>query len=120
MEKISPKLAAAFGVGFLGFIMAAYSYNKHHKPEYADNLVKHFSDDMERSIKEDERNTKDYDDKDDNNDKNDKNDKDDKDDKNDKNDKDDKDDKNDKNEDKPWGKFWKGEYENLKNKGTVK
>ena len=109
MEKISPKLAAAFGVGFLGFIMAAYSYNKHHKPEYADNLVKHFSDDMERSIKEDERNTKD--DKDDNNDKNDKNDKDDKDDKND---------KNDKNEDKPWGKFWKGEYENLKNKGTVK
>ena len=97
MEKISPKLAAAFGVGFLGFIMAAYSYNKHHKPEYADNLVKHFSDDMERSIKEDERNTKD--DKDDNDDKN---------------------DKDDKNEDKPWGKFWKGEYENLKNKGTVK
>ena len=92
MEKISPKLAAAFGVGFLGFIMAAYSYNKHHKPEYADNLVKHFSDDMERSIKEDERNTKN----------------------------DDKNDKDDKNEDKPWGKFWKGEYENLKNKGTVK
>ena len=124
MEKISPKLAAAFGVGFLGFIMAAYSYNKHHKPEYADNLVKHFSDDMERSIKEDERNTKD--DKNDKNDKNDKDDKDDKDDKNDKNDKNDKDDKddkndkNDKNEDKPWGKFWKGEYENLKNKGTVK
>lgn len=54
MEKISPKMAAAFGVGFLGFIMAAYSYNKHHKPDYADNLVKHFSDDMERSIKEEE------------------------------------------------------------------
>lgn len=38
MENISPKIAAAFGVGFIGFILAAYSYNKHHKPEYADSL----------------------------------------------------------------------------------
>jgi len=38
MEKISPKIAAAFGVGFIGFILAAYSYNKHHKPDYADSL----------------------------------------------------------------------------------
>ena len=45
MEKISPKMAAAFGVGFIGFIMAAYSYNKHHKPDYADNLIEKFNDD---------------------------------------------------------------------------
>ena len=34
MEKISPKMAAAFGVGFMGFILAAYSYNQQHKEEY--------------------------------------------------------------------------------------
>jgi len=28
MDKISPKIAAAFGVGFIGFIMAAYGYNQ--------------------------------------------------------------------------------------------
>ena len=55
MEKISPKMAGAFGVGFLGFIMAAYSYNKHHKPEYADNLVKNFSEDTDEE-RDDENN----------------------------------------------------------------
>ena len=32
MDNVTPKLAATFGVGFLGFILAAYSYNKYHKP----------------------------------------------------------------------------------------
>ena len=27
-------MAAAFGVGFMGFILAAYSYNQQHKEEY--------------------------------------------------------------------------------------
>ena len=40
MEKVSPKMAAAMGVGFIGFILAAYSYNKYHEPEYS-NEVKH-------------------------------------------------------------------------------
>ena len=39
MDNVSPKLAATFGVGFLGFILAAYSYNKHHKPEYTEELI---------------------------------------------------------------------------------
>ena len=38
MEKVSPKMAAAMGVGFFGFILAAYSYNKYHKPEYTDEV----------------------------------------------------------------------------------
>ena len=40
MERITPKMAAAFGVGFLGFIVAAYSYNQQHKHEYI-----HYSND---------------------------------------------------------------------------
>ena len=40
MDNVTPKLAATFGVGFLGFILAAYSYNKYHKPEYSDDLLK--------------------------------------------------------------------------------
>jgi len=39
MDNVSPKLAATFGVGFLGFILAAYSYNKHHKPDYTEELI---------------------------------------------------------------------------------
>ena len=39
MDNISPKMAATFGVGFLGFILAAYSYNKYHKPEYTEELI---------------------------------------------------------------------------------
>ena len=38
MEKVSPKMAAAMGVGFLGFIMAAYSYNKYHTPDYVEEM----------------------------------------------------------------------------------
>ena len=34
MEHISPKMAGAFGVGFIGFIFAAYSYNQQHKNEF--------------------------------------------------------------------------------------
>lgn len=105
MEKISPKMAAAFGVGFLGFIMAAYSYNKHHKPDYADNLVKHFSDDMERSIKEeDETNAENNAENDaENNAENNEVKKEVK--------------KKVKNEiNQTWGQFWKGEYENIKKK----
>ena len=40
MDNVTPKLAATFGVGFLGFILAAYSYNKYHKPDYSDDLLK--------------------------------------------------------------------------------
>lgn len=38
MENVSPKMAAAMGVGFLGFIMAAYSYNKYHTPDYVEEM----------------------------------------------------------------------------------
>jgi hypothetical protein len=38
MEKVSPKMAAAMGVGFFGFIMAAYSYNKYHTPDYVEEM----------------------------------------------------------------------------------
>ena len=38
MEKVSPKMAAAMGVGFIGFILAAYSYNKYHVPEYSNEV----------------------------------------------------------------------------------
>ena len=40
MDNVTPKLAATFGVGFLGFILAAYSYNKYHKPDYTEELLK--------------------------------------------------------------------------------
>ena len=40
MDNVTPKLAATFGVGFLGFILAAYSYNKYHKPEYTEEILK--------------------------------------------------------------------------------
>ena len=38
MEKVSPKMAAAMGMGFIGFIMAAYSYNKYHTPDYVEEM----------------------------------------------------------------------------------
>ena len=34
MNSITPKMAAAFGMGFIGFILAAYSYNQQHKNEF--------------------------------------------------------------------------------------
>lgn len=40
MDNVTPKLAATFGVGFVGFILAAYSYNKYHKPDYTNELLK--------------------------------------------------------------------------------
>lgn len=40
MDNVTPKLAATFGVGFFGFILAAYSYNKYHKPDYTEELLK--------------------------------------------------------------------------------
>ena len=45
MDNVTPKLAATFGVGFFGFIMAAYSYNKYHKPEYTEELLKTTNED---------------------------------------------------------------------------
>jgi hypothetical protein len=58
MEKVSPKMAAAMGVGFLGFIMAAYSYNKYHTPDYVDEMQQNInnedkSDNIEQNIKHD-------------------------------------------------------------------
>lgn len=99
MDKISPKMAAAFGVGFIGFIFAAYSYNQQHKDEFI-----HYSNEnlntSETKIAENS-----------DNDSLDKT-------------------KNEKNitekvtsflEDikkkkSNWGKFWKGEYEDMRNK----
>lgn len=45
MDNVTPKLAATFGVGFFGFILAAYSYNKYHKPEYTEELLKTTNED---------------------------------------------------------------------------
>ena len=56
MEKISPKIAAAFGVGFIGFILAAYSYNKHHKPDYADSLYNELDDEEKTTTQNNEQN----------------------------------------------------------------
>ena len=60
MEKVSPKMAAAMGVGFLGFIMAAYSYNKYHKPDYIEEMQQNVNnedsdktDNIESNIKQD-------------------------------------------------------------------
>ena len=70
MEKVSPKMAAAMGVGFLGFIFAAYSYNKYHVPEYSEDvkkIVKNEEDEAngaqintkEKKANNDEKNTND-------------------------------------------------------------
>jgi hypothetical protein len=37
MENISPKMAASFGVGFIGFILAAYSYNQQYTDDPLDD-----------------------------------------------------------------------------------
>ena len=55
MDNISPKLAATFGVGFIGFILAAYSYNKYHKPEYTEELI-HNTENEEKSTNENNTN----------------------------------------------------------------
>ena len=54
MDNVTPKLAATFGVGFMGFILAAYSYNKYHKPEYTEELIMKADTDTE---KDDSKNT---------------------------------------------------------------
>ena len=101
MENISPKIAAAFGVGFIGFILAAYSYNKHHKPEYADSLYNELDDELD--VIDNEQSLKKSDEK--------------------------NDEKNDEQSDeqevkqevkneidkKGWSQFWKEEYTNIKN-----
>ena len=54
MDDVTPKLAATFGVGFLGFILAAYSYNKYHKPDYTEELLKTTDEDNNNnSVSED-------------------------------------------------------------------
>mgnify|MGYP001172958534 CR=1 FL=1 len=66
MENVSPKMAAAMGVGFVGFIMAAYSYNKYHAPDYIDEMQQNVNnedkiDNIEKNIKQnvtEELNTK--------------------------------------------------------------
>jgi len=111
MENISPKMAAAFGVGFIGFIFAAYSYNQQHKDEFIHYSNEHLNTPEENSDNYSLDKTE--------NDSLDKK-------KNDSLEKT----ENDKNitekvtsflEDikkKPpnWGKFWKGEYEDMRNK----
>lgn len=57
MENVSPKMAAAMGVGFVGFIMAAYSYNKYHAPDYIDEMQQNVNnedktDNIEKNIKQ--------------------------------------------------------------------
>lgn len=99
MEKISPKMAAAFGVGFIGFIFAAYSYNQQHKDEFIHYSNEHLNT-SETKIAENS-----------DNDSLDKT-------------------KNEQNitekvtsfledikkKQSNWGKFWKGEYEDMRNK----
>ena len=52
METVSPKLAAAFGIGFIGFILAAYSYNR--KSDFDDepiNNVEHIVNELDYDVK---------------------------------------------------------------------
>ena len=103
MDKISPKMAAAFGMGFIGFIFAAYSYNQQHKEEYKDALPNLAMDE------ESKYNPIDNDEKEKDLEKNLE--------------------KNKKLEKKPsfidktkqtWGQFWKGEYENMRSEENEK
>lgn len=58
MDNVTPKLAATFGVGFFGFILAAYSYNKYHKPEYTEELLKTTNEDnITESVSENKKET---------------------------------------------------------------
>lgn len=97
MEHISPKMAGAFGVGFIGFIFAAYSYNQQHKNEFI-----HYSNDDTLDISENTIKSNDALDKNENNDT--------------------KEEVTSFIEDikkKPtWGKFWKSEYQNMRNKNN--
>jgi len=98
MEHISPKMAGAFGVGFIGFIFAAYSYNQQHKNEFI-----HYSNDNTLDISENTIKSNDALDKSENNDT-----------------------KEEvtsffediKKKTPTWGKFWKSEYENMRNKNN--
>tara|TARA_X000000368_G_scaffold126567_1_gene99411 strand:- start:90 stop:422 length:333 start_codon:yes stop_codon:yes gene_type:complete len=107
MDKISPKMAAAFGMGFIGFIFAAYSYNQQHKEEYKDALPDFVMDEKLKynPIDKDEKDTE--------------------------LDKDlEKDlEKNKDSEEtssfidktkQTWGQFWKGEYENMRSEENEK
>ncbi len=59
MEKVSPKMAAAMGVGFLGFIMAAYSYNKYHTPDYVEEMQQNVeNEEKDKPIKVDKKDIK--------------------------------------------------------------
>ena len=91
-------MAGAFGVGFIGFIFAAYSYNQQHKNEFI-----HYSNDNTLDISENTIKSKDPLDKSENNDTK-------------------KEVTNfieDIKKKKPtWGKFWKSEYENMRNKNN--
>ena len=46
-------MAATFGLGFVGFIVAAYSYNKHHKPSYTEDLIENYeiNEDIDKNVK---------------------------------------------------------------------
>ena len=59
MEKLTPKMAATFGLGFVGFIVAAYSYNKHHKPSYTSDLIEHheINEDIDNNLNNIDDNT---------------------------------------------------------------
>ena len=104
MENISPKMAGAFGVGFISFILAAYSYNQQHKNEFvpAEKKTKSLEEKKESLEKEDNKNSisKDLEEK---NIKNDV-------------------EKfiSDVKEEISWGQFWKDEYDDMRKKKTTK
>jgi len=103
MENISPKMAGAFGVGFISFILAAYSYNQQHKNEFIpveknintleqneslekDDSKEKISKDLEKTtIKSDVENFI-----------------------------------SDVKEEISWGQFWKDEYADMRKKNTTK
>ena len=88
MNSITPKMAAAFGMGFIGFILAAYSYNQQHKNEFAPVSSEKISNNLEENNEENNEEIKEevssFIKKIGN--------------------------KN------VWGQFWKGEYENMRSK----
>ena len=54
MENISPKMAGAFGVGFISFILAAYSYNQQHKNEFIPAEKKPITLEENKSLEKDD------------------------------------------------------------------
>lgn len=88
MNSITPKMAAAFGMGFMGFILAAYSYNQQHKNEFINTLSENASENASENLEETDKTIK----------------------------KQISSFIKDIKKKNHWGQFWKGEYENMRSK----